>query len=363
MVDFLIVGAGLYGSVFAHEAAKAGKSCLVLEKRGHVGGNCFTEDWKGIPVHRYGPHIFHTADRAIWDYVSGFAELRPFVNSPVANYRGRIYNLPFNMNTFYQLWGARTPAEAEEALARRRVNLGREPENLEELALASVGGELYETLIRGYTEKQWGRPCRELPAFILGRVPVRFTYDNNYYRDPYQGVPLGGYTRLIENLLAGCEVRLHTDFLDDPGAYRRMAGKILYTGTIDGYFGYRFGPLEYRSLRFEHEMLEIENEQGVAVMNYTDAQIPYTRVIEHKHFVQGTQPYTVITREYPQPWQPGTEAYYPVNDAKNQALYARYAALAAEEPQVVFGGRLGLYRYLDMQDAVALALECARREL
>lgn len=363
MYDYLVVGAGLYGAVFAYEVRKAGKSCAVIEKRDHVGGNCFTEDWDGIHIHKYGPHIFRTSQRDIWDYIRQFAEFNHFVNCPIANYRGRILNLPFNMNTFSQMWGIRTPAEAREMIDRQRKEVSGEPRNLEEQAVCTVGRDIYELLVKGYTEKQWGRPCSALPASILKRLPVRFTYDNNYFDDPYQGIPIGGYTKIIEKMLSGCDVHLNADFGASPEKYRRLAKRILYTGTIDGYFQYCYGPLEYRSLRFEHERLETDNYQGVAVVNYTDRETPYTRVIEHKHFEFGRQPYTVITREYPLEWMPEMEPYYPVNDPINQARYMQYAKLAEKEHGVIFGGRLGKYRYADMQDTILSALALAGKEL
>lgn len=363
MVDYLIVGAGLYGAVFAYEAQKAGKSCIVIEKRNHIGGNCFTEDWDGIRVHKYGPHIFRTSQREIWNYIRQFAEFNRFINCPVANYHGRILNLPFNMNTFSQMWGIRTPAEAKAIIDRQRKEISGEPRNLEEQAICTVGRDIYETLVKGYTEKQWGRPCSVLPASILKRLPVRFTYDNNYFDDPYQGIPIGGYTKIIEKMLAGCDVHLNADFSASPEKYRNLAKKIIYTGTIDGYFQYCYGPLQYRSLRFEFERLEMDNYQGVAVVNYTDRETPYTRIIEHKHFEFGQQPYTVISKEYSLEWTLGIEPYYPVNDQLNQTRYKQYAELAKKEHRVIFGGRLGEYKYADMQDTITSALDLARKEL
>ena len=362
MYDWLIVGAGLYGAVFAHEMTSTGKSCLILERRDHIGGNCYTEERAGIQVHRYGAHIFHTPSREIWEYINRFSEFNHFINSPIVNFKGRIFNLPFNMNTFNKMWGVCTPEEARAIIAKQRSEAPDEPRNLEEQAIRLVGRDLYETLVRGYTEKQWGRPCSELPPEIIRRLPVRFVYDNNYFNDPYQGIPVNGYTHIIEAMLSGSEVRLGADFMDAPEQYRACAKRVLYTGTVDGFFHHCFGPLEYRSLRFEHERLETDNYQGVAVMNYTDRETPYTRIIEHKHFVFGKQTHTVITREYPLEWSPGVEPYYPINDAKNQALYQKYAALAAEEKDVIFGGRLGSYRYMDMQDVIMDALACAKRE-
>ena len=361
--DYLIVGAGLFGAVFAQEALRAGKKCLVIDRRAHVGGNVYTQEREGIQVHVYGAHIFHTSDREIWEYVNRFASFRPFVNAPLAVYGDRVYHLPFNMNTFYAMWGVRTPAEARAMIARQTEDEGSgEPRNLEEKALRSVGRDLYETLVRGYTEKQWGRPCRELPPSILGRLPLRFTWDNNYFSDRWQGIPEEGYTRLVERLLEGSEVRLGVDYFSLSAAEKACAGKTLFTGPIDAFFGRRFGPLEYRSLRFETETLDIEDFQGNAVVNYTAADVPYTRVIEHKHFGPGGQKRTIVSREYPAAWTEGAEPYYPVNDEKNTALYARYRALADETPGVLFGGRLGSYRYWDMDKTVAAAIAAARGE-
>ena len=356
--DYLVVGAGLYGSICARELTDRGKKVLVTDKRGHTGGNCHTENIGGIEVHRYGAHIFHTSDRRVWEYVNRYAEFYPFVNAPLANYKGEIYNLPFNMNTFYRLWGTKTPEEAKRVIEEQRSKSPEPPENLEEQALKLAGKDIYEKLIKGYTEKQWGRECRDLPAFILKRVPLRFTFDNNYFDDIYQGIPANGYAAMFEKLLEGIEVRLNTDFLKERKTYENTAEKIIYTGTIDGYFGYRYGTLEYRSLRFETELLEIENYQGNAVVNYTEREAPYTRVIEHKHFCRGGKalPFTVITREYPQVWTPGEEPYYPVNDEKNQTLYEKYRALAEKQRNVFFGGRLGKYKYLDMDQTVLSAL-------
>lgn len=362
--DYLIVGSGLFGSVFAYEAAKVGKSCLVLERRGHVGGNVFTETVEGINVHRYGAHIFHTSDKAVWDYVNGFAQFNNFVNSPVAVFRDEVYNLPFNMNTFAKLWKVKTPAEARAVLDVQRKAFGnKEPRNLEEQALALVGGDIYEKLIKGYTEKQWGRPCSELPAFIIKRLPLRFTYDNNYFSDRYQGIPVGGYTQIAEKMLAKADVLLNTDYFDFVLTHPDIAKKTVFTGTIDSFFGYHFGALSYRTLRFETEVLDTENYQGNAVVNYTDAAVLYTRIIEHKHFEFGTQPRTVVSREFPEEWKPGSEPYYPVNDAQNTALYQKYRELAASRPDVIFGGRLGEYKYFDMDKVVASALDAARKEL
>ena len=362
--DYLIVGAGLYGAVFAHEAACRGRRCLVIDRRGHIGGNVYTEEIEGIPVHRYGAHIFHTNDRAIWNYVNKFSEFNRYTNSPLANYKGEIYNLPFNMNTFHQLWGVVTPAEAREKIESQRREAGvEEPRSLEEQAISLVGTEIYEKLVKGYTQKQWGRPCTELPAFIIRRLPVRFTYDNNYFNARYQGIPTEGYTALVERLLEGVELRLNEDYLERRAYWNALAEKVVYTGPIDAYFDYRLGALQYRSVRFETELLDTDNYQGNAVVNYTDAETPYTRIIEHKHFVFGTQPKTVISREYSAEWTPGVEPYYPINDEKNGRLYAAYRALADAETQVHFGGRLGEYRYYDMDAVVAAALEYAKKEL
>ncbi|MBP5384947.1 MAG: UDP-galactopyranose mutase [Lachnospiraceae bacterium] len=369
--DYLIVGAGLYGAVFAHEMHKRGKSVLVIDKRGQIGGNAYTEEVEGIQVHRYGAHIFHTGDKEVWDYVNSFAEFNRFTNSPVARYRDELYNLPFNMNTFHALWGVKTPEEARtkieeqkaEAFAARMRESGAgdfEPENLEEQAICLVGKDIYEKLVKGYTEKQWGRRATELPPFIIKRLPVRFTFDNNYFNDPYQGIPVGGYTAMIEKMLAGVEVRLNTDFLKDRDSLRALADRIVYTGMIDAYFDYCYGPLAYRSLRFETETLDMPNYQGNAVVNYTEYEVPYTRIIEHKHFAFGTQEKTVITREYPAAWQQGDEPYYPMNDEANTALYEKYKALAEREEQVIFGGRLGEYRYYDMHQVIRKALDTAR---
>ena len=360
--DYLIVGAGLYGAVFAHEAVKAGKRCLVIERRNHIGGNCYTEDWDSIQVHKYGAHIFRTSDKKIWDYMAQFAEFNHFINSPIANFHDQIYNMPFNMNTFSRIWNIRTPAEAKEIIERQRAEIKGDPKNLEEKAISLVGRDVYEKLVKGYTEKQWGRPCSELPASILRRLPVRFIYDNNYFNDPYQGIPVGGYTRIIQKMLAGCEVLLNMDYNDVAVQYKKIAKKVIYTGTIDSYFHYCYGPLEYRSLRFEHKRLEIENYQGVAVVNYTDRETPYTRVIEHKHFEFGKQPFTIISHEYPLEWNRGIEPYYPINDTKNQERYNKYEALANNEANVIFGGRLGEYRYYDMQDTIKSSLNLAEKE-
>ena len=363
MYDYLVVGSGLFGAVFAHEAHEHGKSVLVLERRGHTGGNIYCRELEGINVHQYGAHIFHTSYKDVWEYVNRFVEFNNYINSPVANYRGELYNLPFNMNTFARLWGVVTPKEAAERIAAQRTAIKGEPQNLEEQAISLVGTDIYEKLIKGYTEKQWGRSCRDLPAFIIKRLPVRYTFDNNYFSDRYQGIPIGGYNKLIAALLDGIEVHTETDYNQERQKYAGMAEKVVYTGAIDEYFSYRLGSLEYRGLRFETERLEEANHQGVAVMNYTEREVPYTRIIEHKHFEFGTQPVTYITREYPADWHQGEEAYYPVNDAKNQALYRQYAELAAAEKNVIFGGRLAEYQYYDMDDVIKSALDCAKREL
>ena len=366
MYDFLVIGSGLFGAVFAHEAHSAGKRVLMMERRSHVGGNVYCEEKEGIRIHKYGAHIFHTSDREVWDYVNRFVSFNNYINSPVANYRGELYNLPFNMNTFAKMWGITTPAEAAAKIEEQRHAAGiKEPQNLEEQAISLIGTDIYTKLIKGYTEKQWGRSCTELPAFIIRRLPVRYTFDNNYFNDRYQGIPVGGYNRLIRALLDGIEVRTGEDY-NLPAIrerYRGAARTIVYTGAIDAYFGYALGTLAYRGLRFETERLEEENHQGVAVMNYTAREIPYTRIIEHKHFEFGTQPVTYITREYPADWHPGEEAYYPVNDAENQALYARYAALAKKEDGTIFGGRLAEYRYYDMDDVIRSALDCVHAVL
>jgi len=370
--DFLVVGAGLTGAVFAHEARKAGKKCLVIDRRPHIAGNVYTEDVRGIQVHKYGAHIFHTSDKRVWDYVNQFAEFNNYVNSPVANYHGEMYNLPFNMNTFSKMWpGVRTPDEARAKIAEQVAAEGiHEPANLEEQALSLVGRDIFEKLVKEYTEKQWGRDCKDLPAFIIKRLPVRFIYDNNYFNDRYQGIPIGGYTQMVERMLEGIEVRLSCDFKELIAAEPDIAGRIIYTGPIDEYFDYKLGPLEYRSLRFEEELLEgVANWQGNAVVNYTSHDEAFTRIIEHKHFefgrdAQGNElPDTVITREYPADWQVGDEPYYPMNNDENHALYARYAELGEAEANVVFAGRLGAYKYYDMAPCIAAALELAEREL
>lgn len=361
--DYLIVGAGLYGAVFARSAMDAGKTCLVLEKRGHIAGNLYTEEVEGIQVHRYGAHIFHTNNERVWNYAGRFARFNRYTNSPIANYKGEIYNMPFNMNTFNKMWGVITPAQAQAELERQRADhFVSEPKNLEQQAINLVGPDIYEKLVKGYTEKQWGRPCSQLPAFIIRRLPVRFTYDNNYFNALYQGIPMGGYTTLVGNMLQGAEVRLNTDYLADKAAWDAVADKVVYTGPIDAYFDYRLGALCYRSVRFETETLDLPDYQGNAVVNYTDAETPYTRIIEHKHFEFSTQPKTVISREYSAEWKPGDEPYYPVNDAENTALYERYKALAENERKVLFGGRLGEYRYYDMDKVIEVALQAFERQ-
>ena len=366
--DYLIVGAGLYGAVCARELLDAGYSVLVVEKRNHIAGNIYTETREGIRVHRYGAHIFHTNDKNVWSYVSRFAEFNRFTNSPLANYRGELYSLPFNMYTFHQMWGVATPEEAAAVIARQREEITGEPRNLEEQAISLVGRDIYEKLVRGYTEKQWGRPCDRLPAFIIRRLPVRFTYDNNYFNALYQGIPAGGYTRMVERMLEGAEVLLNVDYLADREGWNGKAGKVIYTGPIDAYYDFALGTLEYRSLRFETEVPDTSNYQGNAVVNYTDAETPWTRIIEHKWFEFGRDeagndlPKTVITREYPSEWKPGDEPYYPVNDDKNGSLYQAYKNLADREEKVIFGGRLGEYRYYDMDQVIAAALQKMQKE-
>lgn len=369
MYDYLVVGAGLSGAVFAREAVSRGKKVLVVEKRPHIAGNIYTENVAGVNVHRYGAHIFHTNDRDIWDYVNRFAEFNRFTNAPVANYMGEMFSLPFNMYTFNRMWGVTTPAEAEKIIAEQRREITGEPRNLEQQAISLVGRDIYEKLIRGYTQKQWGRPCSELPAFIIKRLPVRLTYDNNYFNALYQGIPIGGYTNLIARMLDGIEVRLNTDYLESKTELDRLARRVIYTGPVDAYFGYRLGRLEYRSVRFETEVLDTPNYQGNAVVNYTDADVPWTRIIEHKWFEFGKDedgrdiPRTVISKEYSSEWQAGDEPFYPVNDDKNTALYSAYRDLAAKEKDTVFAGRLAEYRYYDMDAVIASALRMSRDEL
>ena len=363
--DYVVVGSGLYGAVFAREAVKKGKKVLVIDKRPNIAGNVYTEQMEGIHVHKYGAHIFHTNNKKVWDYVTSFAEFNRFTNSPVANYKGELYSLPFNMYTFNKMWGVVTPEEAAAKIEEQRQAAGiTEPKNLEEQAISLVGTDIYEKLIKGYTQKQWGRPCTELPSFIIKRLPVRFTYDNNYFNDDYQGIPVEGYTKMIERMLDGVEVKLEEDFLKNKDSWMEQADKIVYTGMIDEYYNYCYGELEYRSLKFETEVIEgEENYQGNAVVNYTEYEVPFTRIIEHKHFTYGTQPDTVITREYPQTWSKGDEPYYPMNDEKNLKLYEQYTELAAKEGNVIFGGRLGMYKYYDMDDTIEAALDCVQAEL
>ena len=373
--DYLIVGAGLFGAVFAHEAQKAGKRCLVIDRRSHLGGNVYCEQVEGVNVHRYGAHIFHTANKRVWEYVNSIVEFNRYTNCPVASYKGEMYNLPFNMNTFNRMWGVKTPAEAvakieeqkAEANARMEADGVNEPRNLEEQALMLVGKDIYERLIKGYTEKQWGRDCRDLPASIIRRLPVRLVFDNNYFNDPYQGIPIGGYNRLIEGLLDGVETRIGVDFAELKGNWREKADKLVYTGPIDEYFGYCYGNLQYRTVRFETEVFDMPNYQGNAVINYTEREVPYTRVIEHKHFEMfGSEVYatpkTVVSREYSTEWKPGMEPYYPVNDDRNSALYQQYRLLAEQEPNVIFGGRLAEYKYYDMDKVIEQALLTAKEE-
>lgn len=369
MYDYLVVGAGLFGSVFAHEASKKGKKVLVIDKRPNIGGNVYTENIEGINVHKYGAHIFHTNNKNVWKYITQFAEFNRFTNSPVANYKGELYSMPFNMYTFNKMWGVVTPEEAEAKINEQRAEITGEPQNLEEQAISLVGRDIFEKLVKGYTEKQWGRDCKDLPAFIIKRLPVRLTFDNNYFNALYQGIPVGGYTKMIDNLLADIEVRLNTDYLAHNAELDGLAEKVVYTGPIDAYFDYKLGTLEYRSVRFETELLDISNFQGNAVVNYTDRETPWTRIIEHKWFEFGKDaegndlPKTVISREYSSEWKRGDEPYYPVNDEKNGRLYAEYKKLAEAEEKVIFGGRLGEYKYHDMDQVIAAALECAEQHL
>ena len=361
--DYIIVGAGLFGSVFAYEANKRGKKCLVIDKRNHIGGNIYCENIEDINVHKYGAHIFHTNNKEVWHYVNSFVEFNRYTNCPVANYKGELYNLPFNMNTFYQLWKVKTPKEAiakiEEQVKEANIE---DPKNLEEQAIKLVGKDIYEKLIKGYTEKQWGKKATELPSFIIKRLPVRLTFDNNYFNDKYQGIPVGGYNKIIEKMLENVEVRLNTNFFENREELEGLADKIVFTGMIDEFYDYKFGTLEYRSLKFEQEVLEEENHQGNAVVNYTEYEIPYTRIIEHKHFEYGTQPKTVITREYPATWSKGDEPYYPINNDQNNELYYKYKALADKEEKVIFGGRLAQYKYYDMHHVIEQALNCVKKE-
>ncbi len=361
--DYVLVGGGLYSGVFAYLARKQGKKCLVLEKREHLGGNLYCEETEGIHVHRYGAHIFHTSNRKVWQFVNELAEFNRYTNSPVANYLGEMYNLPFNMNTFSKMWGVSTPEQAKAKIDEQRQVITSEPKNLEEQAISLVGTDIYEKLVKGYTEKQWGRDCKELPAFIIKRLPVRFTYDNNYFNDLYQGIPIGGYNVITDKLFEGCDVELSVDYLDNREHYDSLGEKIIYTGMIDAFYGYQFGKLEYRSLKFETETLNTDNYQGVAVVNYTDRETPFTRIIEHKHFEFGTQDKTVITREYPSDWSEGMEPYYPVNDETNQNLYQTYEKLAQKEERVIFGGRLAEYKYYDMDKVIESAFKMAESEL
>ncbi len=361
--DYLIVGSGLFGGVFAYQATKIGKKCLVLEKRDHFGGNIYCENVHGIHVHKYGAHIFHTSNREVWNFVNQLCEFNRYTNSPIANYKGEIYNMPFNMNTFNKMWGVVTPEEARTIIEKQRSCIQGEPKNLEEQAISLVGQDIYRKLIKGYTEKQWGRDCRDLPAFIIKRLPVRYTYDNNYFNDLYQGIPIGGYNELIARLFEGCEMQYNVDYNLEREKYNALADKILYTGTLDSLYDYCFGKLEYRSLKFETEELDTDNFQGAAVVNYTDRETPFTRIIEHKHFEFGTQPTTVITREYPVDWSEGMEPYYPVNDEKNQKLYELYRKKADEQKNMILGGRLAEYRYYDMDKVIESALALVKKEL
>ena len=368
--DYLIVGAGLFGATFAYRARQQGKKCLVIDKRPHLGGNIYCENIEGINVHCYGAHIFHTSDKRIWDFVNSIVEFNRYINSPVANYKGKLYNLPFNMNTFYQMWGVTTPADAMakieeqkfEAVAKMKADGVEEPRNLEEQAQILIGKDIYEKLIKGYTEKQWGRDCKDLPAFIIKRLPLRFIYDNNYFNDRFQGIPMGGYTAIVEKMLEGSDVLLNTDYYEFRKENAGIAEKTVYTGMLDKYFDYKYGVLEYRSVRFETETLDMDNYQGNAVVNYTEREVPYTRIIEHKHFEYGTQPKTVISREYPSEWKLGEEPYYPVNNEKNEEVAGKYRELADKEENVIFGGRLGEYRYYDMDKVIAAALKAVEKE-
>lgn len=361
--DYVIVGCGLFAATFAYLAKQKGKSCYIVEKRNEIGGNLYCEEVEGIHVHKYGAHIFHTSDKEVWDFVNSLVEFNRYTNCPVANYKGEMYNMPFNMNTFNKMWGCRTPEEAKKIIDEQKKVITGEPQNLEEQAISLVGTDIYQKLVKGYTEKQWGRDCKDLPAFIIKRLPVRYTYDNNYFNDRYQGIPIGGYNVLIDALLDGVEVETGVDFNTDREKYRAMGEKVLYTGTLDSYFDFCYGKLQYRSLRFETELLDEENHQGVAVVNYTDRETPFTRMIEHKHFEYGTQEKTVITREYPAEWEEGMEPYYPVNDSQNQELFAKYQALADQEENTLFGGRLAEYKYYDMDKVIASAFRLAKTEL
>lgn len=359
--DYILVGSGLFSGVINYLAQKQGKTCLVVERRDHMGGNVYCEDVEGIHVHKYGAHIFHTSNKKVWNFVNDLVEFNRYTNSPIANYKGEIYNMPFNMNTFSKMWGVRTPQEAKAKIDQQRAVIQGEPHNLEEQAISLVGTDIYQKLVKGYTEKQWGRDCKDLPSFIIKRLPVRFTYDNNYFNDAYQGIPMGGYNVLVDKLFEGADVELGVDFLQNREKYEALGETIIYTGAIDAYYDYCFGKLEYRTVRFETEVLDTDNYQGVAVVNYTDRETPYTRVIEHKHFEFGTQPKTVISKEYSTDWQEGMEPYYPVNDEKNQALYQQYAQKAAQESHVIFGGRLGEYKYYDMDKVIESAMNLWER--
>lgn len=361
--DYIVVGSGLFGSTFAHEATKKGFKCLVIDKRDHIGGNIYCENIEDIVVHKYGAHIFHTSDKEVWNYVNNLVDFNNYINAPVANYKGEIYNMPFNMNTFNKMWGVVTPDEAKAKIEEQTKLVTGTPKNLEEQAISLVGKDIYTKLVKGYTEKQWGRPCTELPSFIIKRLPVRFTYDNNYFNDRYQGIPVDGYNAIIEKLLEGCDVELGVDFNDAKEKWLALGDKIVYTGTLDSFYHYCYGALQYRSLRFETEVMDCENYQGVAVVNYTDKETPYTRAIEHKHFNFGTQPKTVVTREYSAEWKEGDEPYYPVNDEENQELLKKYLALAANEENIIFGGRLAEYKYYDMDKVIRSALDCAEKYL
>lgn len=361
--DYVLVGSGLYNGVFAYLAKQKGKKCLVVEKKDHIGGNIYCEEVEGIHVHRYGAHIFHTSNKEVWQFVNELAEFNRYTNSPVANFKGEMYNMPFNMNTFSKMWNISTPAEAKAIIEEQKKSISGVPANLEEQAISLVGTDIYEKLVKGYTEKQWGRDCKDLPAFIIKRLPVRFTYDNNYFNDLYQGIPIGGYNVIIDKLFEGCDIETGKDYLEHKEYYDGLGEKIIYTGTIDAYYGYQYGKLEYRSLRFENEIVDTDNYQGVAVVNYTDRETPYTRVIEHKHFEFGTQPKSVITREYPITWSEGMEPYYPVNDERNQELFLKYTTLSEKEDHVIFGGRLGEYKYYDMDKVIESAMKAVEAEL
>ena len=361
--DYVLVGSGLFAGVFAYKARQKGKTVLVVEKRSHIGGNVYCENVEGIHVHKYGAHIFHTSNREVWDFVNSLAEFNRYTNSPVANYKGEMYNMPFNMNTFSRMWGISTPDEAKAIIAKQQEVISGEPRNLEEQAISLVGTDIYQKLVKGYTEKQWGRDCKDLPAFIIKRLPVRYTYDNNYFNDLYQGIPNGGYNVIIDKLFEGCDIETGVDYLENREHYDAWGETVVYTGTIDGFYGYRFGKLQYRTVRFENELLDTDNYQGVAVVNYTDRETPFTRIIEHKHFEFGTQPKTVISREYPSEWTEGMEPYYPVNDEMNAALYQKYAELAAKETNVIFGGRLAEYKYYDMDKVIESAFRAAEKYL